>query len=484
MSLRSQAISSLKWSGISMGAVTALQIITLAVLARLLVPSDFGLMGMIMIVVGFAQAFTDMGISNGIIHRENVTVNQLSSLYWLNIIAGITVFMIVWAFIPVIVAFYREPRLNNLLYLTAIVFLITPFGQQFQILMQKDLRFNELAKLEIVSSIASSITAVVLAIAGYGVYSLIWGLIAGTTSKVLILFNIGWRHWKPTIYFSKSDVKGYLSFGLFQMGERAVNFLNSNIDYLLIGSMLGAKSLGYYTLAYNLIIRPSSIINPAVTKVAFPVLSRMQYDNERLKKSYLRMVQFLSTINSPIMAGLAVIAPIVVPVIFGKQWLPSIVLIQILTIVGLLRSIGNPVGSLMLAKGRADLGFKWNLAIMFTQMPGLYFGAKLGDNTGVAIAFAILMGIYSIFSYIFLVRNLIGPCLHEYIQCVWPSLWMSGVMAVLVFFLNMFLEDTPKLSILILQFFFGLFVYIFLVIFTQKNLVKEFKKLILNKQIP
>jgi len=383
-----------------MGVMTVLQFVTLAVLAHLLSPSDFGLMGMIMVVIGFAQTFADMGISNAIIHRQDATRNQLSSLYWLNIIAGIMVFFVVCASAPLIVRFYHEPRLHNLLYLTAVIFLITPFGQQFQILLQKKLRFNGLAKIEIATSIVNSVVTIGLAFSGFGVYALIWGQLASTSIRVLLLFSTGWKNWRPSFHFSKGDLKGYLSFGLYQMGEKTISYLNSNFDYLLIGSMLGAKPLGYYTLAYNLIIRPSSLINPVITKVAFPVFSRMQNETDRLKRGYLKVLQLLSTVNFPMMAGLAVVVPIAVPMIFGDQWLPSIILIQILTIVGLLRSIGNPVGSLLLSKGRADLGFKWNLALAITQIPGLYLGAKLGGTVGVAIAFAALQCFYAIFNYL------------------------------------------------------------------------------------
>jgi len=464
-----------------MGAVTALQFITLAVLARLLSPSDFGLMGMIMVVIGFAQLFADMGISNAIIYRQDTTKNQLSSLYWLNILAGIIVFFIVCASIPLIVGFYHEPRLHNLIYLTAVIFLITPFGQQFQILLEKELKFNRLAKIKIVASIVNSITVISMAFLGFGVYSLIWGQLAGTSARVLMLLSIGWRNWRPGIHFSRRDLRGYLSFGLYQMGERSINYLNSNLDYLLIGSMLGAKSLGYYTLAYNLIIRPSSIINPVITKVAFPVFSRVQNETAKIKREYLKVLQLLSTVNFPMMAGLAVVAPIAVTMIFGEQWLPSIILIQILTTVGLLRSTGNPVGSLAMAKGRADLGFKWNLALTITQIPGLYLGAKLGGTIGVAIAFAILMCIYSIFNYLILIRTLLGSCLREYIQSMWPSLWISGVMAIAVFFSGIFLQCMPDLPLLIIQIMCGAAVYLGLMIYGQKMLVVEIRDMVWRK---
>lgn len=157
-----------------MGVVITLQFITLAILARLLSPLDFGLMGMILVVIGFARLFADMGISNAIIYRHDATREELSSLYWLNILAGIAVFFIVCASVPLVAAFYHEPRLNNLMYLAAIVFLITPFGQQFQILLQKELQFNQLAKIEIIGSITNAMVAITLAFWEMGVFSLIW----------------------------------------------------------------------------------------------------------------------------------------------------------------------------------------------------------------------------------------------------------------------------------------------------------------------
>jgi lipopolysaccharide exporter len=458
-----------------MGAIVALQFLTLALLARLLSPSDFGLMGMITVVIGFAQAFADMGISNAIIYRQDATKDQLSSLYWINILAGFVVFCCVCASNSIIVHFYHEPRISKLLYLTSIIFLITPLGQQFQILLQKELRFNELAKIEITASTANSLIAIFSAFSGFGVFSLVYGQLAGTSAKVFMLFIKGWRKWRPSLHFSGAGLKMYVNFGLYQIGERLVNYFNSNLDYLLIGSMLGAKGLGYYTLAHNLVLRPSQLINPVITKVAFPVFSRIQNDTDRLKRGYLKILQLLSIINFPIMAGIAVLAPIMVPIIFGEQWLPSIILIQILSIVGLLRSTSNPVGSLLLAKGRADLGFKWNLILTLTQVPGLYIGARLGGAIGVAIAYAILMGIYTLFNYLVLVRTLLGPCGSKYFQSMWPSLWMSSVMLMLMLYAGLFFKNNSRLLVLIIQVLSGLAVYCCLLFFSQKKLLIDIK---------
>ncbi len=481
MGLKYQAVTGVKWNCVSLGVNTVLQFITLTVLVRLLSPSDFGLIGMIMVVIGFAQLFSDMGISNAIIYRQDATKPELSSLYWLNVMAGISVFLIVCGIAPLVSRFYNEPRLGNLIYFSALIFLLTPFGQQFQILLQKDLKFERLAKIEIITVFANSATSIILAILGMGVISLIWGQLASTFLRVLLLVVLSWKKWHPHFHFATKDVKRYLNFGLYQMGEKAINYFNSNFDYLLIGSLLGAESLGYYTLAYQLIIKPVSTINSVISRVAFPVFSRIQHDNQKLKMAFLKILRILSIINYPIYAGVTVVAPIAIPLLLGEKWLPSIILIQILSIVGMFRSTGNPVGSLILSKGRADLGFKWNLAITITQIPVLYFGAKIGGSVGVTTALVALQCLYSIFNYLILIRILLGPCLREYLGSIWPALWMSWTMAAAVFFTRVFFQNSSALHFLVTQIFFGVSIYLCLMWYKQKNLIIQIKNMIFNK---
>lgn len=481
MSLKQKAVSGVKWSSASTGSVVLLQFLSLAVLSRVLSPADFGLMGMIMVVIGFAQTFADMGISNAIIQRRDATRNQLSSLYWLNVLTGTTIAAIVCLCTPLIVRLYHEPRLENILYWTSVTFLITPFGQQFQILLQKHLKFHRLAKIEIATATVGSIVSIATAFLGFGVYALVCGQLTSCFAKTILLLAVGWRDWSPGFHFARSDVKGYVSFGLYQMGERTINYFNSNLDYLLIGSMLGAKALGYYTLAYNLIIRPSLTINPVITKVAFPIFSEIQKDAERIKRGYLKVLQLLSLVNFPLMAGLAATAPLAIPIVFGEQWAPSVPLVQILTIVGLLRSTGNPIGSLLLAKGRADLGFVWNLGLVTTQIPGLYVGAKMGGAIGVAIAFACLMAIYSVFNYLVLIRSLLGPCLRRYVGSMWPSLWISILMFCVVVVVGVSLQNTSGHLAFAIQILSGTATYLGLVFYTDRSLINEIKGFVLQK---
>jgi O-antigen/teichoic acid export membrane protein len=478
MNLKQKTTMGVKWSAVSAITVASLQFLTLAILAKLLSPSDFGLLGMIMVVTGFARLFADMGISNAIIYWQDATAEELSSLYWINIMAGMGVFLIIWASTPIIVDFYHEPRLENLIFWAALAFLITPFGQQFQILLQKGLQFDHLAKIDMCASLFNSVVSILLAVSGCGIFSIIYGQLSGTSLRVILLFCLGWKHWRPHLYFSLHGLKKYLNFGLFQVGDKTANYINQNIDYIIIGSLMGTESLGYYTFAYNLIIRPSAMINPIVTKVAFPVFSKIQNDIPRLRKSLLKIIKILSIVNFPILLGVNAIAPAAVPMLFGEQWRPSVILIQILSIVALLRSTGNPLGSLLLAMGKADWSFKWNVMVMFTQIPGIYIGAKLGGMIGVACAFVLLQIIYKIVTYPVILRKLLGPFLGEYVSSMWPALWTSMVMAVIVASIALPLQKLSLPLVLVIQILCGMTIYSGLIFWVQKTFVLEIKDLI------
>lgn len=188
MSLRIQAASGVKWTGTGSGLSAILLFIRAAVLACLLTSEDFGLMAMIAVVLGFALAFVDMGISKAIIHRQEVTRNQLSSLYWLGLLSGFAVFVIMQFITPLIVRFFGEPALETPLRLAAFIFLIVPVGQQYQVLLQKSLRFDRLAIIDVTSAALNSAAAIIAAINGHGIFSLVWGHVVGTSARTLLLF--------------------------------------------------------------------------------------------------------------------------------------------------------------------------------------------------------------------------------------------------------------------------------------------------------
>lgn len=414
MSLMARATAGVRWTVIASGITVISELLRNVVLARFLSPVDFGLMAMVLVVIGLAQMYTDIGISAAIIHRQDATPEQLSSLYWLNIFSGWAVFALVWLGTPLVTGFYNEPRLTPLLRVVALAFIITPICSQFEILLQKELLFSWLAKRDVAASVGQTFVAISCAVVGFGVWSLVYGFLAAAILRTLFLLPIGLTRYRPTLRFRRTDLKGYLGFGLFQIGERTAYYLSQRADQLLIGSLLGAQALGYYSFAFNLAAQPLWRINPILTKVAFPVFSKVQGDVAKLKRGYMRLVSMLTAFNAPLLIGLAALAPWAVPTIFGAKWTPSIILVQLLSFVTLLRSINNPIGSLQYAKGRADLGFWWHILALATMLPTVWLACKSGSVTYVAFALLVLQVLLAAPLYLMMLRPLLGKCGPEY----------------------------------------------------------------------
>lgn len=434
MSLKAQAISGVKWTTLSTIVTTLLQLLQLAILARFLDPSAFGLMALVMVVIGFSQAFLDMGISNAIIHKQHITHEQLSTLYWVNVLAGFGLFIVISTLAPLVSMFYAEPELTALIIIVALTFLIQPFGQQFMVLWQKEMRFAEIARIDMVNKTVSLIVSVILAYMGYGVYALVYGTLAGVISQTIQFMSLGLKEHKPSFVFNIGEIKEFLGFGAYQMGEKTINYFNSQIDVLLIGKLLGTEVLGIYSVAKQLIMRPAQIVNPIITKVTFPMMAKIQDDTEKLKNVYLKTINYLSSINFPVYAAMIVFAPELVMLMFGDKWMAAIPIVQILSVYGAIRSTGNPVGSLLLAKGKANWGFWWNFGLFFYVPVGIYISSYWG-LIGVSWGLVVIMISLLIPNWYFLVNKLCNAKFVEYFKQILIPVFIAVTAGALSYFI-------------------------------------------------
>lgn len=483
MSLRRHALSGVKWTSLSTVLVTLTQVLQTIILARILNPEDFGLMAMVTVVIGFASAYSDLGIGAAIVQHEGTTPGQLSSLYWLNVGVGIILFIITWCVSPLIAVLFREPRLRELLNVISMAFIVVPVGIQFQMLLQKNLQFNLLARQDICSALLGFIVACFCGLSGFGVWSLVWGQLSTTTMKTILSVYSGYKSWPIRLHFATKDLREFISFGLYQMGERTINYLNFRLDQLLIGYLLGPHMLGYYSFAFNLVMQPVSRINPVLTSVAFPLFVKAQHDDVRLRLGYFSLQKFLSMINFPILAGLFAAAPALIPFMFGDQWHPAIVLVQILSFVALVKSTGNPVGYLLLAKGRADLGFKWNALLLCTQLPVIYLAANSGNMITVSIALLALQGLYFWLSYPLLIRRVLGRSLREYLMSTLPAFLLSAAMAISVLALAIFLDGISRGWKVFLQVVCGVIMYAVLNFAFRRAWLAEIRAMITRNKV-
>jgi len=419
--LRDSAIKGMWWNLFNSTTQSILQSAQFLVLAGFLLPSDYGVVGLAYVLAGFLQVFQDMGFSAVIIQRPNLDRIQLSSLWWLNVGSGLGIFVVLAAASGFASDFYHMPSLRPILWALGGNFVLSSLSLQYAWICEKELRFGFLSKVDTSMSILSSIVAISLAWAGAGAWSIVIANSVQSLGRTTILMVDGWPRWRPDAVFRWSSLAGLRSFGFFQMGERTINYFNSRLDQLLLGRLIDATHLGYYSFGFNLSSRLSDRTNPIVTRIAFPVLSKIQTDSVRRKSIYMRIVHGLTQVNSVVHLGFAVIAPTLIALFFDGKWHPAVPILQVVAITFLLRSIGNPMGSLVLSTGRADLTFWWNVLILvitpITLATGAWIGHSLG-NPSLYVALAALATQVILFhpAYHILVRPVLGNCLWEYLD--------------------------------------------------------------------
>jgi lipopolysaccharide exporter len=411
--LKNRTFSAVRWTTTSAVARAALQIVQVAVLARLLTPGDYGLMAMVGVVLSFAALFSDLGVNSAFVQRQNVSLEQRASLFWFNVAMGFGISLLVVAASPLVAWIFGDERLTPLMMLSASTFVIGALGQQVRMAAEKDLDFRAIVPLEISVAILGFVVAVLLAILGWGVYSLVFGGIASATFGTALAWKYLSRGWRPMWRLRMTDVRPFLGFGGAMVANNIVGQINMTIDLFLGGRLLGAAQLGLYSVPRNLVLQLQFMVNPIITRVGFPLIAQVQHDLARVRSIYLKTMNMTASTNAPLYVGIAVFAPELVAVLLGDRWHGSISLLRILAIWGFFRSTGNPVGSLLYGMGRADLVLKWNTTLLFIIPPMIWLGSQYGP-AGLAWALLGLSIILYIPNWLFLVRPVCHAGFYEY----------------------------------------------------------------------
>jgi O-antigen/teichoic acid export membrane protein len=376
------------WSGASQSARQVIQLLMTMILARLLAPDDFGLMGMSTVVVGFVALFKDLGTAAAVIQRKELSDKLLSSIFWLNITFGLVTTLAVFLLSPLIAHLYQEPRLINILRGLSFTFCLSGASILQQALLERRLEFRKLALAEIMASVMGGLTGVLLALMGAGVWSLVFQTLMMTAATSVLLWIL--TTWRPQLRFSRAEVKSISGYSLNLTGFNIFNYFARNADYFLIGRYLGAHMLGYYLLAYRVLLLPLQTVSYVVGRVTFPMYSRVQTDNVRLRYLYLRVVEAIALVTFPLMLGIWATADVFVQVVFGPQWLPTTaVLIVIFAPLGMLHSITVTVGGIYQAKGRTDLLFRWGIFSGSLAIASFVIGLRW-NVIGVALTYALV----------------------------------------------------------------------------------------------
>jgi O-antigen/teichoic acid export membrane protein len=411
--VKHKVYSAVRWTTVATGGRLFLQVLQTAIMARLLAPADFGVVAIVITIIAFAQLFADAGVSNALIHKREVSDEQLSSLFWINVAAGAALTAVLVALSPLVERLYDAPGIARLMSMLALGILVSAFGQQLRVVAQKHLEFRALARIELIAALAGFATAIAVAWVRPGPEALVAGHLANSLAATLAAWAFLAHGWRPQWRLRLAEVREFTAFGGLVMANNLVNTLISQADILIGARLLGHAHLGLYSLPRDLSLRLAGAINPIVTRVAFPVLATAQHDRVQMKSIYLRALALTSAVNFPLYAAMAVFADEVVAVLFGPRWVESGPLLRILAVWGLIRSTGTPIGSLVLAAGRADLALKWCLWVLSVAVVLLWLGAREGAE-GLALALLAVQLLFLLPGWWWLVRPLSGATLGEY----------------------------------------------------------------------
>jgi len=327
MSIRNKLYKGGVWNATSQVGSQGINFVLMVILARLLEPSEFGLLGMVMVFVGFLGYFSEFGLRASIIRKKNLDELDCCTAFWSGIIFSIFLYAVVFWMAPLIARFYNQPELTLITRIVFIDFLIKPFGFIYAALEEKSLNYDKLAKAQLVSLLGAGAMAVLLAFLGYGVWCLVFQCLVSSFLRVVALAIM--VDWRPRWRFSFRRLKELLDFGIHVTLNNIIKFFCENIDYLLVGKLLGPTALGIYTLAFRLSRYPLEKFWRVFGKMLFPAFSSFQDDLERLQKNIMRISAAGCLILTPFLVVLLFGIKPIVTLLIGEKWLDTVGIIRI-----------------------------------------------------------------------------------------------------------------------------------------------------------
>jgi PST family polysaccharide transporter len=395
--LRRSSVRGASFMSFSRVAGIGLRFISTGILARLISRDDFGLFAMTAVITGFLTIFTDVGLTQATIQRQEINHRQISTLFWINVALGLVLAGIFALSAPFVAAFYEQPDLLKMIPALSLSFVFGSLGLQHIALLTRNLRYPLLAGVEIFSSLAGVVVAVAMAMAGMGYWSLVGLAVAPAIAKSAAAW-IALR-WVPSLPSRGNGVKSMLKFGGDVLGFNVVNYFSRQADKVLVAKFCGAVPVAYYDKAYSLLLMPVGQINGPLGSVSIPALSRLQNEPDRFRRYFLNAIMLVCSLSMPVIAAITLFADEVVRVWLGPEWASSADLFRLLAAAALVGGISNPAGwvliSLGLTKRYRWLGIANSAVIVAAFVIGLLLGPKEagqeGSLRGVAIAYSVSM---------------------------------------------------------------------------------------------
>ncbi len=362
-----------------------LGVLTSIILARLLGPGEFGLIAMAYIFIELAQLFADFGIGAAVIQTKDIRPTVLSSAFWANTAVGLGLMALMLMAAPFAGLFFENESVGPVLAVLSFTLLLSGMNVVPRATLHKAMRFDLSIKAQMAGSATGTAVAILMAYSGAGVWSLVAQPLCGST--VTLVLTIFYARWKPLWIFSWASIRELARFSADVLGSSLANYAATNGDKLLVGKFIGSSALGLYSLAYQLMLYPMTHVASVIVKVLFPTLSAMQEDLPRFRKAFLKSTAAVAVFTFPVMTGLLIVSEDFVNVVFGEKWLEMVPVLQILCLVGMVKSVATTAGTIYLSMARTRALLNFSLVMMVLSLAAYVIGLPWGI-IGVALGFA------------------------------------------------------------------------------------------------
>jgi O-antigen/teichoic acid export membrane protein len=428
-SLREKTINGFLWSFVDIFANQGVTFLVGIVLARVLSPFEFGLIGLITIFIAISESFVNSGFSSALIRKKYCSNIDYSTVFFFNFFVGVFFFVILFVSAPAISTFLSEPELKDILRIFGIILIIDALSIIQKTILVKEINFKLQTRISIIASLVSGFAALTLAFNGFGVWSLVaQRLIKGGLITILLWY---FNSWRPILVFSTKSFNELFGFGSKLLVSGLIDTIFTNIYYIVIGKYFSTQSVGYFTKAQEFCNVPSQGLSAIVSRVSFPVLSDIQDNHEELKNGFKRIIRITMFVSFVCMALLAAVAEPLILVVIGQQWSSSVILLQLLCIVAMMYPLHALNLNLLKVLGRSGLYLKIEVIKKVLAIPtiilGIFFGVKV-MIIGMAINSFISFFINSYWS-----GKRIGYTVKDQLLDIFPSFVFSVFFGSMVF---------------------------------------------------
>jgi len=445
MSLRKKTTSGMIWSFIDIIAKQGINFFIGIILARLLSPREFGLIGMTTFFITFSQSFIDSGFGQALVRKKNCTQDDYSTVFYYNLLTGIIFYIILFLSANQISIFFGEPKLKLIIQVLGIGLIIKSFTIIHMIILIKRINFKLQTKISVFSSIISGLIGIYLAYRGYGVWSLVIKTLSGFSITSILFWK--WNSWKPSLVFNFNSFKNLFSFGSKLLVSGLIKRVYENIYLLIIGKYFSAVQLGFYTRAdqFNQLIYKN--LTMVVQRVSYPVLASIQDEKNRLKLAYQKLIKSTMLITFFLLIGLAAMAKPLILVLIGEKWLPSVLYTQMLCLVGIFFPLQEINQSMLKVQGRSDIILKLEFIKKLFVIPVIIVGILLGIK--VLIIGMILMSLFSYIVDSYFAGKEIDYSSLQQIRDIIPAFLLTSGSGLFVYLLGYFLKVSPFILIIV-----------------------------------